>query len=40
MIALAWFAAWIASSIPICWLAGRFIRVGMVELQSQQQENP
>lgn len=34
-IALA-IALWLAASPLFAWLAGRFIRVGMVELQPQQ----
>lgn len=33
MIALACIALWLALSPLVGWLAGRFIRVGMVELQ-------
>jgi hypothetical protein len=31
------FAAWLAVSALVCWIAGRFIRVGMVELQPDHQ---
>jgi hypothetical protein len=34
--ALACFALWIAASVPFGWAAGRFIRVGMVELQPEE----
>jgi hypothetical protein len=30
-------AAWLAVSALVCWIAGRFIRVGMVELQAGDQ---
>lgn len=30
------FAAWLAVSALVCWIAGRFIRVGMVELQPEK----
>jgi hypothetical protein len=33
MIALACLIAWLLASALVGWLAGRFIRVGMVELQ-------
>ena len=29
-------AAWLAVSALVCWIAGRFIRVGMVELQPEE----
>jgi hypothetical protein len=32
--------AWIAASVLVGWLAGRFIRVGMVELQNEQETPP
>lgn len=35
MIALACLVAWFAIGALACWFAGRFIRVGMVELQPQ-----
>lgn len=35
MIALACLAAWGAASVVVPWAAGRFVRVGMVELQRE-----
>lgn len=29
-------ALWLAASVLVGWLAGRFIRVGMVELQQRE----
>ena len=37
MIAAIIIAAWLAVSALVCWIAGRFIRVGMVELQPDDQ---
>ncbi len=35
MIPLALIAAWLGASVAMSWLAGRFIRVGMVDLQRE-----
>lgn len=34
-LALALFLAWLGASAVIAWLWGRFVRVGMVELQRE-----
>lgn len=39
MTALACLAAWLGASALVCWIAGRFIRVGMVELQPERQDH-
>lgn len=31
------FAAWLVISALVCWMAGRFIRIGMTELQPQKE---
>lgn len=36
MIVIVGIGIWIASSPLVAWLAGRFIRVGMVELQPDE----
>ena len=36
MIAAIIFVVWLALSPLVAWLAGRFIRVGMVELQPEE----
>ena len=40
MTAIAIGIAWIAASILVGWIAGRFIRVGMVELQKEKETPP
>jgi hypothetical protein len=40
MTAIAIGIAWIAASILVSWIAGRFIRVGMVELQKDKETPP
>ena len=40
MIAIAIGIGWLAASILFGWLAGRFIRVGMVELQKEKETPP